>query len=456
MSGLPLSLRGRQLRMARASTLVLVGERLGEGGQGVVHEAAMGSVPCVVKWYRPNQPADLRHAIAKLAERERPHPAFIWPIDLVVSDEMPGFGYVMPRLEPGFGSFAQLLARPEQPPFRAIITIGRQLVSAFEALHASGLCYRDINFGNLLVDPERSRVAIIDNDNVGLDSGEVFVWGTLRFMAPEVVRREAPPSSLTDLHSLAVFLFYLFVHGHPLEGTATDASYTWAPADHQSESRLAMRHFGQEPVFVFDSRDHSNRPRSGDLMLTWWPIYPRFFRALFEQAFTAGLSPGLGRVTEGLWRRGLVRLADCVSQCACRASVFYDPDDAGVRCWNCGQIPPRPPLLQLPGCTVALSPGATITSHHLSRDRDHDTIIAVVEEHPARSGALVLRNAGNSSWTMKPDGDTAKTVVPGRRLGVRSMSIDFGSVQGWIRCETPEPATGRLLTGSQDVSRPGG
>jgi DNA-binding helix-hairpin-helix protein with protein kinase domain len=444
--------------MARASTVVLVGERLGEGGQGVVHEAAMGSVPCVVKWYRSNPPADLRRAIARLAERERPHPAFIWPIDLVVSDEMPGFGYVMPRLEPGFGSFAQLLARPEQPPFRVIITIGRQLVSAFEALHASGLCYRDINFGNLLVDPERSRVAIIDNDNVGLDSGEVFVWGTPRFMAPEVVRREAPPSSRTDLHSLAVFLFYLFMHGHPLEGSATDATYSWAAADHQSESRLAMRHFGQETVFVFDSRDRSNRPRSGDLMLTWWPIYPRFFRALFEQAFTAGLSPGLGRVTEGLWRRGLVRLADCVSQCACRASVFYDPDDAGVRCWNCGQIPPRPPLLQLPGCTVALSPGATITSHHLSRDRDHDhdTIIAVVEEHPARSGALVLRNAGNSSWTMKPDGDTAKTVVPGRRLGVRSMLIDFGSVQGWIRCETPEPAAGWLLTGSQDVSRPGG
>lgn len=45
MSGQRLSLAGRQLRMARASTVVLIGERLGEGGQGVVHEAAMGSVP---------------------------------------------------------------------------------------------------------------------------------------------------------------------------------------------------------------------------------------------------------------------------------------------------------------------------------------------------------------------------------------------------------------------------
>jgi DNA-binding helix-hairpin-helix protein with protein kinase domain len=455
MSGQRLSLQGRRLRMVRASTVVSVGKRLGEGAQGVVHEATMGGVPCVVKWYRSVPSADLRRAIAALAERERPHPAFIWPIDLVVSDEMPGFGYVMPLLEPGFGSFAQLLARPEQPPFRVIITIGRQLVSAFEALHASGLCYRDINFGNLLVDPARPQVAIIDNDNVGLDSSDVFVWGTLRFMAPEVVRREAPPSSVTDLYSLAVLLFYLFMHGHPLEGMRTDATYSWATSDHQSESDLAIRHFGLEPVFVFDPKDHSNRPRPGDPMLTWWPIYPRFFRALFEQAFTAGLSPGLGRVTEGLWRRALVRLGDCISVCTCKASVFYDPDHAGLRCWKCGQIPPRPPLLQLPGCTVALSTGAAITSHHLSRDRDHDTIIAVVEEHPTRPAALVLRNVGKSAWMMTPDGETARTVEPARRLRVRAMLIDFGSVQGRILSETIGPRVAGLLAGRQHVPPPG-
>jgi len=128
-----------------------------------------------------------------------------------------------------------------------------------------------------------------------------------------------------------------------------------------------------------------------------------------------------------------------VSECACTASVFYDPDDAGLRCWNCGQIPPRPPLLQLPGCTVALSPGAAITSHHLSRDRDHDTVIAVVEDLPARPGARVLRNVGKRAWTMSPAGETAKTVDSGRRLGVRPMVIDFGSAQGRILGETTDP-----------------
>jgi DNA-binding helix-hairpin-helix protein with protein kinase domain len=436
MSSQRLPLDGRTLRMARAGTPVLVGKRLGEGGQGVVHEATMSGVPCVVKWYRSDPSPSLRRAIAALTKRERPHPAFIWPIDLVVSGEMPGFGYVMPLLGSGFMSLAQLLARPEQPPFRVILAIARQLVSAFEALHASGLCYRDINFGNLLVDPDRPQVAIIDNDNVGLDDGDVFVWGTLRFMAPEVVRREAAPSSITDLYSLAVLLFYIFMHGHPLEGIRTDATYSWDAKYHRSESDLAVFYFGQDPLFVFDPTNSSNRPRAGDPMLIWWPIYPRFFRDLFEQAFTAGLSPGLGRVTEGLWRRALDRLGNCVSVCSCKASVFYDPDDADLRCWKCKQIPPRPPLLQLPSCTVALVAGTVITSHHLSRDRDHNTMVAVVEVHPTRPHSSVLRNVGNFSWTMKPNGEAAKAVEPGRRLHVRAMSIDFGSVQGRILSET--------------------
>jgi eukaryotic-like serine/threonine-protein kinase len=429
-----LTLQGRALRMLRAGTAVTVGERLGEGGEGVVHAVTIGGAPYAVKWYRYSAVGDRRKSIAALVERGRPHRDFIWPIDLVESDELTGFGYVMPRMEPRFSSFAQLVSRPEQPPFRTVISIGRNLITAFEALHSAGLCYRDISFGNLWVDADQSEVAIIDNDNVGLDGGEVFVWGTLRFMAPEVVRREAAPSSLTDLHSLAVFLFYLFMHGHPLEGVKTDESYSWADSAHHSETDLAMRHFGTDPTFIFDPDDHSNPPRPGDPVTVWWRLYPRFFRAVFERAFTSGLRDpsGLGRVAEGVWRRGLVRLGDCVSVCSCQAAVFYDPDDPGLRCWNCNQLPPRPKLLELPGGTIALSQGATITPHHLTRNRDHDTVIGIVEAHPGRQGECVLRNVGTRPWTMTPNGEAAKRVDPQRRLGIRPMTIDFGSAHGKI------------------------
>lgn len=434
MTGQQVSMEGRTLRMVRAGTAVTIGERLGEGGQGVVHAATIGGAPYALKWYRYGASAELRRSIEALVERGRPHKSFIWPTDLVVSDELPGFGYVMPRMDRRFSSFAQLVSRPAQPPFRVMINIGRHLAAAFESLHAAGLCYRDISFGNLWVDPDQAEVAIIDNDNVGLDGGEVFVWGTLRFMAPEVVRREAAPSSLTDLHSLAVFLFYLFMHGHPLEGVRTDSSYSWAGEGHHSETDLALRHFGTEPVFVFDPDDRSNPPRPGDPVSTWWDLYPRFFRAVFERAFTSGLRDpsGPGRVPEGIWRRALVRLGDCVAICTCQAAVFFDPDDPGLRCWNCGQVPPRPRLLQLPGCTVVLSEGATITPHHLNRSRDYDTAVAVVETHPTRPGELVLRNVSRAPWTMTPDSEEPKIVEPDRRLGVRPMIIDFGSVRGKI------------------------
>jgi DNA-binding helix-hairpin-helix protein with protein kinase domain len=432
-----LSLEGHYVHMARTGTRVLVGPRLGEGGQGVVHEAEFNGFACAVKWYRAvPRPQELRKSIAALAERSRPHPAFIWPIDLVTSDEFPGFGYVMPRVGPGFISFAQLLGRPEPPSFREMIRIGRQLVSAFEALHASGLCYRDISFGNLLVDPGRAEVAIIDNDNVGVDGGDVFVWGTLRFMAPEVVRRDAFPSSLSDLHSLAVFLFYLFVHGHPLEGRRTEATFSWATSGRETDVELAVRNFGTSPLFIFDPADDSNRPLPGDPVLTWWPIYPRFFQDVFLQAFTAGLhdATGAARVSEGVWRRALLRLADCVSACACQATVFYVPGGPQAACWNCGRTPPRPPLLELPGGTVVLSEGGVVTSHHLHRDHQHDTVVGTVEAHPRDPTQLVLRNVGKQPWTMTPEREPSQIVAPGRRLAVRPMTIDFGPARGRVTC----------------------
>jgi eukaryotic-like serine/threonine-protein kinase len=432
-----LPLEGRTVWMVRAArTPVLLGERLGEGGQGVVHAAQIGGASYAVKWFRAvPKPKELRESITALIDTGCPHPAFIWPFDLVVSDEIPGFGYLMPRLDPAFVSLGELLGRTDSPAFRVMINIGLRLVAAFEALHGAGLCYRDINSKNLWVDPDQAEVAIIDNDNVGTDDAEVFVWGTSGFMAPEVVRREAFPTGHTDLHSLAVLLFYLFVHGHPLEGVKADAAYSWA-SSRQSESEAAIRAYGLEPLFVFDPRNPSNPPPPGDPMLTWWPIYPSFFRELFEQAFTAGLdNPVTGRVPEGIWRRALNSLGDCLSRCQCTASVFYDPADPGLRCWHCGQVPARPPLLQLPGGTVVLSDGACITSHHLHRDRNHDTVIGTVEAHPAKPGEVVLRNVGPEDWIMTPEGEPAITVPSKRRLGVRTMVIDFGSVKGQIRID---------------------
>jgi eukaryotic-like serine/threonine-protein kinase len=427
---------GQALRMERAGAVLTVEQRIGEGGQGVVHAARLNGAPFAVKWFRPDAGNyEMRKSITALIQRGRPQAAFVWPIDLVRSDHVPGFGYVMPLLEARFISLAQLLNQDVQPSFRDIATIGRELVDVFAALHSAGLCYRDISFGNLLVDPAACQVAIIDVDNVGVDGGIVMVKGTGPFMAPEILRDEALPSTVTDLHSLAVMLFYLLMHGHPLDGLRTDASRGSGGHGEESELKLLVRHYGLEPLFIFDPHDPSNRPVSGNLVVNWWPIYPHQCRRVFEQAFTTGLHDASlnGRVTEGTWRRVLLSLHDGVFSCpGCGAAVFYDPEQPKQPCWYCYVPLPTPLKLKLPGSLLVLSEGAVVTSHHLNRDRDYGTACAVVEPHPGRPGQVVLRNLTDQPWTVVPDGEEPKRVAPSQRLGVRPLRIDFGSASGHI------------------------
>ena len=386
-----------------------------------------------LKWLRAGPvPPALQRSIEALTERPRPHKAFVWPIDLVTSPELDGFGYVMPYMTSRFISFAQMLKN--EPNFRVLIGIGRNLVDAFGALHASGHCYRDISFRNLFVDPASAEVAICDNDNVGLDEAEVFVKGSNEFMAPEILRDELLPCTATDLYSLAVFLFIVFVRGHPLEGMRANSTYSWGEEHHVSSDDLMRRNFGSDALFVFDPNDDSNRPPAGDAMLTYWAIYPLFFRALFERAFTTGLKTASvsARVTPGAWRRSLVRLSDLSCVCSCSAEIFWDPDDPSHACWNCATVVPRPHLLEVRGHTVVLCEGASVTSHHLNNDRSYDLVLGVVERHPDEPVRVTLRNLSDSTWSVVPDGETQKTVVPTQRLLVRPMDVDFGSVQGRI------------------------
>src|SRR5262249_8345885 len=151
-----------------------------------------------------------------LTRKKPPHPMFLWPIDVVTLLGVAGFGYLMPLREARFKSGVDLAKKKVDPSFRVLATAGLNLAHGVLLLHTQGLAYRDISFGNLFLDPDTGEVLICDLDNVGVDGRpHNEVGGTMQFMAPEIVRGEANPSSLTDQHSLAVLLFYMFFMGHP-------------------------------------------------------------------------------------------------------------------------------------------------------------------------------------------------------------------------------------------------
>ena len=49
------------------------------------------------------------------------------------------------------------------------------IADSFLKLHAKGLCYQDINFGNIFLDPVLGDICICDNDNVDINGerGEI-------------------------------------------------------------------------------------------------------------------------------------------------------------------------------------------------------------------------------------------------------------------------------------------
>jgi serine/threonine protein kinase len=216
-----------------------------------------------------------------------------------------------------------MMRRRIEPSFRALATAGFQLADAFLELHAKGLCYCDISWGNVFLDPKLGDIVICDNDNVIVNGEKPAILGTPEFMAPEIVRGEVLPSIDTDKFSLAVLLFYLFFVDHPLKGKKEAAIKCF---DLPARTKL----FGTEPVYVFDSLDDSNRPVPGlhDNALAFERVYPTYLKKLLEKAFTVGIrDPGHGRVTENEWRSAMVRLGDSILYCGhCGAETFYDPE----------------------------------------------------------------------------------------------------------------------------------
>ena len=335
-----------QVMATPAGEVWTVGECLGAGAQAEVYRCCCRSKAMALKWYRPAQATPQQRAnLQDLINLGPPSGAFLWPAHLVTAPDRDGFGYLMPLRPAGFVSLSDLVTRRVDPSLNVVLTTCADLVDSFSCLHALGLCYRDISMANVFVDPRAGAVRICDNDNVAVEGRSTeAVFGTLPYMAPEIVLGLARPSAETDLHSLAVLLFYLLFLSHPLDGERE--------ANIHCKDQVAMRHlYGERPVFIFDPHDDSNRPVPGlhDNALVYWDFYPSFLRDLVTRAFTVGLrDTRKGRVRESEWRSSLARLREAVHQCpACGADNLADDEASPTQrrdahtCWACGAVLPR-------------------------------------------------------------------------------------------------------------------
>lgn len=413
---------------------------LGGGGQGEVYRANLGGKPVALKWYFPNQAtAAQREALEVLVKSGPPNEKFLWPMELTSAGGVTGFGYIMPLRESRYKGIVDMMKRRVEPTFRALATSGLELSHSYLQLHSKGLCYRDISFGNVFFDPNSGATAICDNDNVSVDGkAGGGVLGTPRFMAPEVVRGDALPSTQTDLFSLAVLLFYMLLVHHPLEGKRESSIKCF---DLPAMTKL----YGTEPLFIFHPGDPSNEPVNGyhDNAIAFWPIYPQFLRETFTRAFTQGiLDPKNGRVRESEWRAVMVRLRDAIMYCRCGVENFYDAaalQAAGGKpppCWSCSKELQLPARIRVGKSVVMLNHNTQLFPHHVDDQRMYDFSkpVAAMTQHPTNPNIWGLKNVSDEKWVSKLADGAVKDVEPGRSVSLAvGTKIQFGKSEGEIR-----------------------
>ena len=396
-----------------------VQRELGHGGEGIVYEVQRDDgTALALKWYKPHCATKVRYDdLGVLVEQGTPHERFLWPLDLATVPGQQGFGYVMPVLPSRFIELGHLVSgkgpdgKDVDVSFASVINLCRQLADSFRRLHARGMCYRDISFGNVLFDPGSGDIAICDNDNVGIDNGQGRVLGTPFFTAPEVVRDlsfRTMPNTETDRHSLAVLLFYALCIGHPLEGRKTEQGL-------RDQNWLAQ-HFGTDPTFVFDPDDDSNRPTS-PLVQAYWDRYPTFVHDAFIRAFTDGLHDPSARVTESEWITIADRLADGMMLSDAGDTVFWDRDDPDRICRHAGHKLVPPYVLHVVRRRIAVSPFAQVREDHLSSS-GRRTVLARARRHPTDPRRWGLHNVTSRQWHAIQSDGTVYAVEPSQTIEI--------------------------------------
>ena len=400
---------GQKVQAEKSNCDYVIKKKLGEGGQGAVFLVEGPTGPMALKWYnqiqsKPDQRKAIEYLIGEPPPKGIAGKRFIWPQDIATEHGTDRFGYLMALIETNrFAELGDIQAKKKQvPDYPTLAEISFQIANSYRALHLSGHCYRDISRGNVLFDPKTGEVLICDNDNIGIDNqGSCAIWGTWEYIAPELITDKSKnPSTKTDLHSLAVLLFNLWMWHHPLHGKMEYDIHSW---DLFAKKKV----YGASPVFVFDPSDSSNRlPDEYKTCRKKWDACPSEIKNLFTKAFTVGLKDPGSRVTEGEWQEAFLRLKDGAISCQkCKAACLWESSKTNFTCWYCNSLVHLPPKLQISRTNgahqILLGKDIRILQIHLDSKFDKDdsqNIIGQVVQNPTNPNIWGIRNLSKSNW----------------------------------------------------------
>lgn len=407
-------------------------EILGSGGQGIVYKVNYAGKKYALKWYKKPMDRAFYENLAENIKRGSPAKTFLWPLAITEKTHDGSFGYVMELCPKKYKPLSQfLLNNVKFNNLSAMVNAGLQITASFRALHNMGDSYQDLNDGNFFIDPKTGNVLICDNDNVAPNRVNLGILGKPRYMAPEVVCQNCLPDTYSDRFSLAVILFLLFFRGHPLEGKLDNCD--------RDDNEKSL--FCKKPIFVFDPRDNSNRPKEliHKNVSFLWNVYPPFVRNMFIKAFDKNVmnSNGNGRedrVMEKEWVKMFQKLRHSIITCPeCGEETFFNMKKDNHICMNCNVNLKRPPVLAIRDELIPLQEGNLLYSYEIDENRELTIetigeIWAQVIPNPKKTGIIGLKNISAVPWYRHTPGGKEFVCEPNKQVTIiRSNTIKFGT-----------------------------
>jgi serine/threonine protein kinase len=376
-----------------------------------------------------------RDRLTKMIRMGQPSPAFVWAKEII---ESPSLGYTMDFIE-GYVKFQELAYTKylQKVDTRTRLLICYKLVEAFEKLHLkTGYAYCDLSGNNILCEPTKGDVKIIDNDNLYVEGvvAPSTVTGTYRFMAPEIESGTVNhPNIETDLHSLAVLIFMTMLFHHPLLGDKV-----------HDDQALEENALGKGAIYIYHPTDARNRyskyEEFGGIPVT---KLPHSIQKLFEDSFVKGLHNPNMRVRETNWKREIINQLDALVRCPNRNcfgkhTFFSRQPEKTVTCVWCGTRIENIELLKISNPQTGqilrykvLYDGDWLAAHHCKLNQLFDfsgqNSCAQVEHDP--SHGFTLRNKSPETFTYYKPGDAAPHPFPsGKRVLLKTgYRVLFGA-----------------------------
>lgn len=360
-------------KIVRDNKSLIVKQLLGDGGQGEVYLVNDGQKDLALKIYKYKPSSDFIYNLKNNILKGTVSTDFLWPLSFIEINDG-HIGYLMDLRPDKYKSFISYLnGKTQFKSLRVMLDWCINLVNAFKKLHEKGYSYQDLNDGSFFLDPSNGSLLICDNDNITANKTNLGILGKMRYMAPEIVRRDIDPLTkepfLPDTHSdrfsLAVILFMTLCLGNPFEG---ECLKKYTIINEKAEQEL----FGTNPIYIYNKQDTSNRPIRGyhAVVLNRFPHLPSYIKEAFHKMFVDGLKDREnGRTTELEWIRLLCRYRDEILECSCGNSYYYGFGEkkANTKCPYCKKETKRFCFLEVGKNKIVLQPGKRIYRIHLDK-----------------------------------------------------------------------------------------